>query len=386
MALIIADSRESNGANPFLPTLIAQNNRASKKLSAATGGGNIKFIEKNITTGDYCILMRTSSNQLNMIVLIERKTWKDVAASIKDGRMTTQLERLNAIRKKKKCSVFYIIEGRKYNLGDSRKLGGIPINSLHTKIRHNLLRGLPFIQTANQEETAQIIVAIARDVMKLCARGEINVDKPRIAPRAPLTPHDCEYFVALDELCEKFADSAVAKSISAYSMRLRERASAPPQASTGANDLPQELCERIIHKDIDIIIAMWDKIDGVSQYLASLLMAKYSLGYFIEHAVELIGQLAQLQYQSGISLGESRAEKIAASAMSSETHEKILSAIPGVSDEIAQIIIEHYSFVSICHGRVSEDMIAPLTHGESCRKIGQKCADNIARICRATNL
>lgn len=383
----MADSRESNGANPFLPAFIAQNNRASKKLSAATGGGNIKFLEKNITTGDYCILMRTPANRLNMTVLIERKTWKDVAASIKDGRMTAQLERLSAIRKKKKCSVFYIIEGRKYNLDDSRKLSGLPISALHSKIRHNFLRGLPFIQTVNQEETAQTIVAIARDVMKLCARGEIIVDEPR-AQRAPLTPRDSEYLAALDELNEKFADSNIAKNISAYSARLRARLVTPPAAhdcAGGAGDLPQELCERIIHKDIDIIITMWDKIEGVSQYLASLLMAKYSLGYFIEHAAELIGKLAQLQYQSGISLGESRAEKIAASAMSSETHEKILSAIPGVSDEIAQIIIEHYPFVSICHGRVSEDMIAQLTHGESCRKIGQKCADNIARICRATN-
>jgi ERCC4-type nuclease len=337
MALILADSREGMGANSFLPALIAQNNRINQKLTTNMGGGNIRFIVKSITTGDYCVLVPSiTQKKLELAIVFERKTWKDLAGSIKDGRMQTQFKRLRAIRREKRCSVFYIIEGRRFSCDDTHRINGIPFKNLHAKIRHNLLRGIPYIHTLNTEETAQIIVTMARDIMNLYARNEIKIGG---------------------------AAQALASQIHSE------------------NELPRELCERIVHSDEDIICAMWDAIEGVSSYLATLLAAKYSLGYFIENAQALLPQVADLQYQSGMCVGEVRAEKIINFARNAETHVKILMAIPSVSIVCARVILAQFSLSDICAGKVSEDWIAELLHGENQNRIGPKRAAKIVRLC-----
>ena len=55
-----------------------------------------------------------------------------------------------------------------------RKVNRIPFNNLIAKVRHTVLRGVPVLQTKNQEHTAEMLVDLARDCWRL--RGEIFAD------------------------------------------------------------------------------------------------------------------------------------------------------------------------------------------------------------------
>lgn len=48
--------------------------------------GNLKSIVRSIPVGDFLWVLPTASGQMVFPLVVERKTWDDLAASILDGR------------------------------------------------------------------------------------------------------------------------------------------------------------------------------------------------------------------------------------------------------------------------------------------------------------
>ena len=106
MAQIIEDNREQmQSAAPFFPAAIDKNNKKYQKLTKEQGGGDIEFKRQRVTTGDYHILF---NDQIYMS--IERKTWKDLAASIKDGRMNSQHKQMENYQLKRTQEPYILLK------------------------------------------------------------------------------------------------------------------------------------------------------------------------------------------------------------------------------------------------------------------------------------
>ena len=159
--MILVDHRESKGAIQYLPEQIRIINGQHKYKE------RIKYRVQEMSTGDYNILYE---NELK--VIIERKTWIDLAASIKDKRMEEQSKKMTKMQEETKCNIVYIAEG-KIPESENTEINGLPFRSLMSKLRHNMLKGHPFIITNDKEHTAKVITELAHDVIYMIEKGDM---------------------------------------------------------------------------------------------------------------------------------------------------------------------------------------------------------------------
>ena len=274
MALIIADTRESNGANSYFPSILEKNNKQYQP--------SIELEIAQITKGDYSIFL---GNKLYMV--IERKTWKDLSASIKDNRIDTQLENLINL-KKQFVKILLIIEGN-FNKQDDVNVSGIPFKNLHAKLRHiYILHDIGFMQTKDQEHTAKLVVKLARDGLNIL------------------------------KLMPDFLKSEILKESNILTTRTEK-------------------------KDSDIIFNIWNCLKGSGAKTSIVLSEKY-------HISELIlGKLTDLQDISiGNKKIGNKSKIILESINDKKTIVKILACIPGISDKTAEKILEKFTINQIC--------------------------------------
>jgi ERCC4-type nuclease len=362
MATIIADTREENGATPFLPLYIEHNNDKNKKLAPKSGGGEIKFLKQQLEVGDYIILVPSASDpDRNIIgIVIERKTWKDLSASMKTDRMREQQAKLESIKSEKLCNVYFIIEGV-IGYEENHDVKGIPFKNLHAKLRHNLLRDLPYIQTKNQSGTALLLVNLARDLMKMRASGGITFpddfsEEEKIEIRS--------YMNRIDEIKNKYRHY---------------------EPVEGSGNIPKSLTTRKAKTSNDIIINMWTSLPGVSEQTALILVDRYKISDIIcanSEKISLIEEeISEIKYPSGNRIGQARAKKILSinTQSSKKVSISLLSKIPGVSVVVAELILDKYSLKDLCTNKVTEEELSEIQR-ESGKRIGMKLSKKIIDI------
>ena len=125
---------------------------------------NVKQLTCNqLTLGDILIQTETLDN----IVLIERKSLKDLLASIKDGRYEEQSHRLIHSSGFPTHNIMYIIEGPINTLRNlaERKLVYSCITSL------NIFKGFSVVRTSSLQETAELIVMMTDKIKRNLDKG-----------------------------------------------------------------------------------------------------------------------------------------------------------------------------------------------------------------------
>lgn len=446
MALIIADTREDNGANPYLESSIAENNKKNCKLSFNAGGGDISFKIKQITVGDYCILVRDKTNPKKTILamIIERKTWKDLSASIKDERINHQHKNLHEIHQKKGCHVLYIIEGN-MTYKDDFKVSNIPFKNLHAKMRHNTIRGVPFIQTKDEQHTSKMIVDFARDMLKLYRQGEIEFVKQNIQENDDVAIYKelktdnisllRQYTDEINEINKKYkkmflANKAIPNIINEVDKIIQDAQNPqtivqepfhldmdlvksavdgdsenPVQTAINMSiinsmdtefTIPDEIRTNRIYDDSDITLSIWNSFPNVSAKSAILIQNKFHISDVIcangDDVERIKKEIADLKFSSGMKFGNAKATKIMdISYNGDDTLKKervyelsigVISKIPGLSDVAAKAILEHYSLRDICNGFVQADMISEIKpmKNNSHRKISLKSSEKLVQL------
>jgi len=408
---IIADDRETNGANPFFDKYIITDNAQYAKKPKKAGGGNIKLCVNRVTTGDYNIVLNDNGKQIISMV-IERKTWKDLAASFKDGRTKEQHKGMLSVQERTGCIIMYIIEGR-LMYDKNTKINRIAFLNLDAKRRHLILQGNQLIQTKDQEHTAEMIVNLARDVWRMYQSGKITFTPTIISKES--------YKQELQALKEKYKDvmdlptppSSKAKPLIPLSDIIVEDVNideivddieggedisllanlALLDVHSDVTDIPSILTERKIKADVDIIERMWTAIPGVSSKSAPTLMEKYKLSDLISandmQKKHLLKEIAELKYASGRRLGDDMAKKVMVLAYAGtgvtildnlkNISANILAEIPGVTKDTAKKILAVYSLRDICMGRVGEDELAVVNKSPT-RKLGTSLAEKIIEL------
>lgn len=143
---IIADDREKY-VIPFLK-------EQSDKL-------NISYKVERINIGDFAI-----SYNNRIVAIIERKTWVDLAQSMRDGRKQN-IQKLLDLRKQTGCLIVYLIEGIACP-PEKSFFSNIPYRYLRSHLDHLIFRdGVSVMHSSSHEYSAFRLLELARNYLTL---------------------------------------------------------------------------------------------------------------------------------------------------------------------------------------------------------------------------
>lgn len=257
--------------------------------------------KERITVGDYAFVYNK-----RIIMIVERKTLKDLSASIKDGRMSNTKKLMEA-QQETKCQLLYIVEGPQYP-AMNRKFAGIPFKCLQGMIDSLMFRNnIKVIWTKNCEHTAQRL-------MKLKSTFEKMI------------------------LDETFLVYSTPEKI---------------QLSDEVKGAAEEVLKKKPELDVfKVRVDMLSQIKYLSRATATTLLKQYTLQQV------LLGELEEktyreLRYASGYKLG-SRGTKIHKELknIDLQTQIAILSSIPHISSSVAECILKDRPLQTIISGNL----------------------------------
>ena len=364
MATIYVDHREnalerfSNKKSPvsYLDKVIDASNRKRGSKHASAGGGVINFKLCELSVGDYTVVL--PGNILALV--IERKEWKDLGASISDGRADRQTKNLREAKIKYGCEAYLLVEG-KFSYKDETVIGGEhgkPFGALHSKLRHELIRGIPFIQSKDPESSVEIIVKLARDMIQLRAREEIIF--PLQLPGSEDGKLLRAYIDKIRKLNEEFTELAdgaanitmaigdISEQLDFFSLSVDEMP--VDEAVNASSEMPESFAKRKAAGNADIVANMWTAIPGVTANSAPVLSSVYHISDLFT-GVATVEDMREMKFASGIRMGK-QADKIASGFSDADkmraTGTRVLSAIPGISEDAAAAILELYDIPRLC--------------------------------------
>lgn len=443
IATVYVDDREGalerNGKNSnkskkspiqYLENVFDADNRANGKKTPTSGGGIINYKVTRLTVSDYLLTIRNSSGKNIVVAAIERKRWKDLASTITGTRSETQPRDLRLAKSKYGCYIYYIAEGS-FSYTDDYKIGGgghgQPFKALHSKLRHETIRGIPFIQTKDPEHTVQMLTRMTRDFIKLQSRGEVAF--PLQETPATENPMLAAYAYHIRQLGEQFTDLAIRTSgknsvallaaiddinenIDYITMSGMSSPSESPEPSeppelpeSPESPEPPEPPETTIFKDFledvslpelftkqrevgvsDIIAAMWEAIPGITRNSAPLISQKYTFADLfgcetMDECNAIQDVLSEMKFPSGTRIGK-QSEKIMANFRTpvarDEAGVKVLCAIPRITEPIAKAIVAEYNIYNICEKNFKPQLLQSIGNGK--RKLGPALAKKIVEV------
>jgi len=415
--------KKSSGKSPiqYLDPVFDSDNRANSKKPLSNGGGVIDYKVTRLTISDYCIVLRCSgssgtSGKGIVVAAVERKRWKDLASTITGSRAETQPRDLRLAKFKYGCYVYYFAEGS-FSYTDDYKIGGgghgQPFKALHSKLRHETIRGIPFIQTKDPEHTVQMLTKLARDFIKMRAHKEINFP----LQETPSTRNALldAYTYHIKQLGKQFAELAM-KTNGANSVELvaaigeinenLNYINTPPEDVEGGAgdditsgndtdlmgtfiedlDIPELFTKQRQAGVSDIVSAMWEAIPGITRNSAPIISAEYTfLDLFgcetKEERNEMQEIISEMKFPSGTRIGK-QAEKIMVNFCNEkscdETAVLVLCAIPRVTEPAAKAITKEYSITNICDENFKVEWLQDIPVGK--RKLGPALSKKIVDV------
>lgn len=138
----------------------------------------INICKQRMITGDFAIWV---NNKLR--ILIERKTWDDLAASISDNRINEQLTKMKQVKTETNCTIIVIIEGPV----PKKPCNRIPIKALFSKIDHIILLDQAHIEyTDSTKCTAERLYKICSHMPKQYLDDISNIPDSDIQQNNPV--------------------------------------------------------------------------------------------------------------------------------------------------------------------------------------------------------
>lgn len=304
---------------------------------AARCGIEIRITRLEI--GDYII-----ERDGRALAIIERKTWTDLSAGIRDGRKEN-VKKLLYARQELGATLAYCIEGFP-SYRPATLIGGIPFKNLMAHLDHLQIRdhiGVIY-SAASGEACAERIVQYAMNYYTLPAIDNTLSAEPNISHSIP--PNTAKL----------------------------------PDYLSIVKHHTQQPC--IPH-------TMWEKIPCVGSVLASVLACNTTIADVYNR---LLGweHIAQLRFPHGAFIGEHRARKIVSSVAGIRSaaktsiawHTKLLANIRGVSIKTAAAILQQCTLADIIEQKINVDMLAAFDRGTGNTQIGKNLAEQIiAHVC-----
>ncbi len=310
MFTIRCDYRENRGG------CVIDRLRECRAANLVAMADHYQLVDEVLTTGDYVI----QTGQF--VLIIERKTWEDLAASIKDGRIFLNHKKMTDAAAAG-CRICYMIEGRSPAPDFSAmRIGGILVGNMMAKLDHFAMRD-------------HVIVEYTRDARHTALRL-IELGK-HMATLPPTT------------------DLAVANGVQLVD------AGAPPADIDAIVKKKHERAVADIQREMLMCIA------GVGEKTAATLLTTHPFGRIVtcttstpmEASTHALSELREL-----------------AAGRRQAVYLSMLTRIKGVSDKIAMAIGGAIPIVELTVGGPAEAKIAAIVPGTG-RRLGDKLAATI---------
>jgi hypothetical protein len=247
---------------------------------------------KRVLHGDFHIV---SAIDGRVLAIIERKTWKDLAASMKDGRIQN-LEAILLMKQQHNFACILIIEGRKP--APNTLVGKIKGSALFKKIDHiGLEYGFYVKYSASLEHTGTVLSELTDSVVSLylkdrCFSNGVTVQDTKVDGGIPIDD---------SKLCSRKKSTELRKS------------------------------------------EVWSAIKSIGFHIIpSIIKNHIHLGDLLAKKVP-IEKLSVLTYENGGVFGEVRAKRIMKEIQKPSTQIRIMEKVPGWSKQKATIIFNLYS-------------------------------------------
>ena len=315
MAKIIVDDREHNVIPYF----------KSYKFPP-----NVEYEVSRINYGDYSIIYKNT-----LIFLIERKTWSDLASSIKDGRKNN-VDKLIKMRNDTGCQLIYLIEGNPIP-SRSSKFGRIPYKNLRSHLDHLAFRdNIHIMHSKNQHDTVVRIVEIIQNYSTIKFCNTIKTDQT-------------------DQ---------------------------PEQTNqTNQTEIIRNLKTIQVVSDITIIYKLWCCVPYITEKTACMFI---NCNYHISDLI--LGKISKddiykMKYPNDFIIGK-RSTKIWNNSRPTDINKKIfikmLSQINGITKQTASIILDIISIEDLMMNRITVDTLSKIKKTET-RKLGITVANKIIK-------
>jgi hypothetical protein len=293
---------------------------------------------RTLSAGDYAVVYKD-----HIIMLIERKSWQDLAATFLDRSRKFNYEKMISERNKFGCYLFYLIEGKRPH----GNIHHVAIETLEAHLDHLYFdHQIVSLYSESAEKTPERILRLIKHYMTthsglFKALEEKLADANNLLSLGAAPVVTCAGTAPKDPNC--VIDFTVIPEINDSKLSAADSLKAPKRLSDDA-----------------IKYAMWNCIEGVTEanYIAltdinaslqGLLLGQYT-----------VPQLMHAKYRLGTSVGEKKLSKIIASAICSATHIKVLSQIPSISENKIRVVLSKYKLADIITGLVTENQLADI--------------------------
>jgi ERCC4-type nuclease len=295
----------------------------------------ISFRVDQVNVGDYSVLYRGY-----ILFIIERKTWGDLADSIRDGR-SKNVKKMMKVRDETGCHLIYLIEGAAFPKRTNR-FKRMTHSSLRAHLDHLSFRdGIHMSYSKNQQDTVVRIHELVKNYVSI---------KP-----SPLS--------VIDDLIykkEQEAKTTNTEVLGGNVEKLKEKAPIDPN---------------------DVIYKIWCCVPNITDRSASIFI---DAGYHISDLI--LGRITKeiiysMRYANGCIIGK-RADKIINGSkikpVNLKYYIKMLSQINGLTKDTATLILEAFAFEDILMGSVSQEQLESFNLTPK-RRLGKKLSTEIVK-------
>lgn len=306
---------------------------------------------KTLSAGDYAVVYRDW-----IIMLIERKSWEDLAATFLDRNRKFNYEKMIEERNKFNCHLFYLVEGKRPANG----VHHVSTETLEAHLDHLLFdHNIITLYSQSIEKTPERIFNLVKHYMSAHSNPFAAIEAKLKPPSENKTIiNGCVISFKLD--CDG------------------------PSACSSLGTAKGR-------SDQAIEYALWNSIEGITELnyvalkdidvvLGGLLCGQYS-----------IQQLGHAKYRLGTLVGDKKLSKIISSALQPETHIKVLQQVPLISENRARTVLSTFQLPDIVTGGVTENQLAEViidskksssSSSLGGRKLGLAAAKNITKYLR----
>jgi ERCC4-type nuclease len=352
-------------------------------LEQPAKASQISYEIRRINVGDYAICC---DKQIKMI--IERKTWEDLAASFRDGRKANVAKLISA-RQETGCILTYLIEGPACPRPNAL-FGRIPINNLRAHLDHLALRdNIHIIYSSDLAYSGMRLFELAKNMRSLTPRTETNSTPqtpPCVTPNESNSgPHtnnepNSEPHTACSEPHNEPNTTPPYEPLGVTP----NESNSEPHTNNEPNSIPQtpvlsniEVLQTTRHSAVNIQIQMLQCLPAVGSIVGPLL---YSFNITIKQIMTLKPDEFMAKFNNAIYPDGRSLKKVIAKLcqpISLKTATRIIECIPSMSRANAGALLQVIEFSDLF---INFDInILADVHGT--HKIGQARAKKIYDIC-----
>jgi ERCC4-type nuclease len=300
---------------------------------------------KQITIGDYAIVTPTDK----ILAVIERKSYEDFAASLKDGRHNNK-EKMLALRLATGCSVILLLEGPAFPAPAST-FSNFPYRVIESAVFHMQVRdNIQVIRTPDTLGSAQMLARFVRSMDTLWAKFPVDsmlesrVDAPRITAAKIANAVDDGIAAAKTVTADSpHPITGGTESEDTTDTHVEESADISTDTTPSQVDL---LTVRLEHSTREIARRMWSKFRGISVDSADEFLTRWSIADLVAGAVD--GPVESMKMATGKKISKRVVAAVRDRDRALEA--KMLAEVPGISIGTARLLLERETLHQLITG------------------------------------